>query len=120
MLQEGGNAFDAAVAVGAAINVVEPDNSHLGGHALIMLYHAASGKVMAINGTGPAPSKAKLADFVPEGVPQRGIAAALVPGEIDAYVLMLEEYGTMSLRQVLQPANELAERMRWHPGLPGE
>lgn len=111
VLQEGGNAFDAAVAVGAAINVVEPDNSHLGGHALIMLYHAARGKVMAINGTGPAPRKAKLEDFVPEGVPQRGIAAALVPGEIDAYVLMLEEYGTMSLRQVLQPAIELAERM---------
>ena len=65
VLQEGGNAFDAAVAVGAAINVVEPDNSHLGGHALIMLYHAASGKVMAINGTGPAPRKAKLEDFVP-------------------------------------------------------
>ena len=117
IMREGGNAFDAAVAVGAVMNVVEPQNSHLGGHALIMLYHAASGKVKAINGTGAAPRRVSREAFSAAGVPQRGIVAALVPGQLDAYALMLERYGTMTLRDVLQPAIEYAEGVAVSPWL---
>ncbi len=114
ILQGGGNAFDAAVAVAMAMNVVDPSNSHLGGHALIMLYDADRGEVKAINGTGPAPKRARLEDF-PEGVPERGMKAVLVPGAVDACAVMLEEYGSMTAQQVLQPAIELAERLPVSP-----
>jgi gamma-glutamyltranspeptidase / glutathione hydrolase len=111
MLEKGGNAFDAAVATGFALQVVEPHLNGPGGEVPMLLYSAKRDEVQAICGQGTAPAAATIAAYRDLGldlVPGSGLLAAVVPGAFDAWMLLLRDYGTLPLSEVLGPAIALA------------
>src|SRR5579871_5273126 len=89
VLQQGGSFADAAIAVSAVLCVTEPYASHLGGDAFIIVYEAKTGKTTALNASGAAP-RAATPDRFPDGIPLRGLAAASVPGLVDAWFTLYE------------------------------
>ena len=106
ILEQGGNAFDAAVATGFALQVVEPHLNGPGGEVPLILA-PADGPVVVICGQGTAPAAATIEAFAArdlEIIPGNGLLAATIPGAFDAWMLLLHDYGTLSLRQVLEPA----------------
>jgi gamma-glutamyltranspeptidase/glutathione hydrolase len=112
MLERGGNAFDAAVAAGLVLQVVEPHLNGPGGEVPIVLYSAERDEVLVVNGQGPAPAAATIDAFRERGldlVPGTGVLAACVPGALSAWLLVLRELGTMPLAEVAAPAIEYAE-----------
>ena len=107
LLEAGGNAFDAAVAAGFVLQVVEPHLNGPGGDLPIILYSSGRDEVLVVCGQGPAPAAATTEHFRELGldlVPGTGLLAACVPGAFDAWLRMLLELGTASLRDVLEPA----------------
>ncbi len=113
ILEKGGNAFDAAVAAGFALQVVEPHLNGPGGDLPILLYSARRDRIEVVCGQGTAPGKATIAAFRGLGldlVPGTGLLAAVVPGAFDAWLLMLRDHGTLPLREVLSPALGFASR----------
>jgi gamma-glutamyltranspeptidase/glutathione hydrolase len=110
ILEKGGNAFDAAVAAGFALQVVEPHLNGPGGDVPMILCQAR-GEVQVICGQGTAPQAAKIEAFRDLGldlVPGSGLLPAVVPGAFDAWMLLLRDYGTLPLAEVLTPAIALA------------
>src|SRR5687768_9813704 len=106
ILLAGGNAADAAVAVAAVLNVVEPMSTGIGGDAFALVYEAASREVSALNGSGRAPraiSPRILEERGLDQVPHDGILPVTVPGTVDAWAALLEKHGTMTLAQALAP-----------------
>lgn len=113
MLQQGGNAIDAAIATAAALNVVEPMATGLGGDAFALIYLRGSDRPKALNASGRAPYATNLETLRDLGyrrMPDTGIHTVTIPGALDGWCSMLENYGTMGLAQVLAPAIQLAER----------
>jgi len=111
VLEKGGNAFDAAVAMGFALQVVEPHLNGPGGDMPLLMYSARERRLDVICGQGPAPAAASIAAFRGLGldiVPGTGLLATCVPGAVDAWLLMLRDHGTMTLEQVLTPAIDYA------------
>lgn len=107
VLERGGNAFDAAVTAGFVLQVVEPHLNGPGGEVPILLSPAGSGQVRVLCGQGVAPAAATSAHFRDLGlevVPGTGPLAACVPGSWDAWLLLLRDHGTLTLRQALDPA----------------
>ena len=113
-LRSGGNAFDAAAAVGFALTVLEPHQNGIGGEVPIVLYSASDRAVHTVNGNGTAPAAANVELFrslgVGDAIPGDGFLPALVPPTLDTWVTLLTRFGTMCLADVLRPALELAER----------
>jgi len=112
ILKAGGNAFDAAVATAAALNVVEPYAAGIGGDMFMIAWVAKEHRLVALDGSGRAPSGATLAHFRARGLtamPYNDIDAAVVPGAVDGWDAMLKRYGTMGFRQTLEPAARIAE-----------
>ena len=112
ILLQGGNAVDAAVATAAALNVVEPMSTGIGGDMFAIVYLSGSGELLGINGSGRAPSTATVEKFAASGfteMPSTGTLSVTVPGTVDGWDQLLRRAGTMSLSQVLQPAIEYAE-----------
>ncbi len=109
ILQKGGNAVDASVAVAATLQVVEPLMSGIGGDGFIMVYMRAADSVKVVNGTGPAPYAATRERYLPEGIPLKGILSTSVPGLLRSWTEAHERYGRLSLSEVLEPAIELAD-----------
>jgi gamma-glutamyltranspeptidase/glutathione hydrolase len=108
----GGNAIDAAVAVGLALHVVEPHMNGIGGETPIILYSAKEKRTFAISGQGTAPRTATPDYFRKEHIdliPGDGFLPATVPGSFDAWITCLSRFGTMALQQVIQPAFRLAK-----------
>ena len=106
-LEKGGNAFDAAVATAFTLQVVEPHLNGPGGDVPILVYDVKRGKPEVICGQGPAPAAATIAHYRGLGldiVPGTGLLAACVPGMFDSWMLLLRDYGTMKLADVLTPA----------------
>jgi gamma-glutamyltranspeptidase/glutathione hydrolase len=106
-LEKGGNAFDAAVATAFTLQVVEPHLNGPGGDVPVIVYDVRRGKPDVICGQGPAPAKATIAHYRREGldlVPATGLLAACVPGTFETWMLLLRDYGTLPLRDVLAPA----------------
>ena len=104
VLEAGGNAFDAAVAAGLVLQVVEPHLNGPGGEVPVIGYSAAAGDVFVIDGQGPAPAAATLAAYQDLGIdliPGNGLLAATVPAAFGAWMLLLGRYGTLRLRDVL-------------------
>ena len=112
VLEEGGNAVDAGVASGIAINVTLPNSTNFGGVAPIIVYLAASDSVITISGLGRWPRAASIDYFTTHtgGDLPTGILRSVVPSAPDAWLTALEKYGTMTFEQVVAPALELAER----------
>ncbi len=114
ILKAGGNAIDAAVATAAVLTVVEPNSTSIGGDAFIMIYLAEEDKLVGINASGRAPYTMTL-DALNERLDKhdmnsiRGIYSVSVPGAVDGWFEVLEEYGTMTMAEVLEPAIYYAE-----------
>lgn len=107
VLEAGGNAFDAAVAAGFVVSVVEPHLCGPGGDAPIIGHRASDGHTFVVCGQGVAPARATVAAYRDLGldlVPGTGHLAAVVPGAFGAWLDLLARYGTMRLEDVLAPA----------------
>lgn len=104
VLDNGGTAADAAVAVAASLSVVEPwFSSALGGGTWALYYDAETGEVSSLDGVGPTGSKATVADYRPQSG-SSGMHQAVVPGAWDGWMLWLDRFGTLDLPEVLAPA----------------
>jgi gamma-glutamyltranspeptidase/glutathione hydrolase len=106
-LEKGGNAFDAAVATAFTLQIVEPHLNGPGGDVPVILFDEKRGRMEVICGQGPAPAAATIAYYHSLGldmVPGTGLLAACVPGMFDTWMLLLRDYGTMRLADVLAPA----------------
>jgi gamma-glutamyltranspeptidase / glutathione hydrolase len=104
VLEQGGNAFDAAVAAGLVLQVTEPHLNGPGGEVPVIAHHAAAGETFVLCGQGTAPAAATPEVFGDLGldlVPGSGLLAACVPGAFGAWMLLLRDYGTKRLRDVL-------------------
>ena len=113
VLERGGNAFDAAVAAGFVLQVVEPHLNGLGGDVPIITWSARDREVRVICGQGPAPQAATPDHFRRlnlAAIPGTGPLAACVPGAFGAWLALLRDYGSLGLREVLQYAVGYAER----------
>jgi gamma-glutamyltranspeptidase/glutathione hydrolase len=116
ILQQGGNAIDAAVATAAVLNVVEPESAGLGGDMFAIVYVAKEHRLIGINAsgwaaTGVTPALLKSHGYdASTGMPEFGILTADVPGAVDGWDQLLRRAGTMDFKKVLQPAVEVAEQ----------
>ncbi len=114
VLRAGGNAFDAAVAGQAALGVTDPAMNGVGSDACILIHDARAGKVISLNAEGTAPKLATIEWYRKNAggkIPANDtLLAASLPGIVDAWYLMLDRWGTMTLGDLLQPAIELADK----------
>jgi len=123
ILERGGNAVDAAVATAFAMTVAEPFMSTIAGSGTMLVHNARRGETVALDFNGCAPMRAHASMFrvttgisrglfawpnVEGGANERGWLAPAVPGSVAGLALALERYGTMELRDAIQPAIELA------------
>jgi gamma-glutamyltranspeptidase/glutathione hydrolase len=113
VLKNGGNAIDAAVAVGATLGVVDSHNSGLGG-GCFMLIHRANGEFVAIDGREMAPAAATRDMFLRDGkadtdLSQTGPLASGIPGSVATYAYAVEKFGRKKLADLLLPAAKIAE-----------
>jgi gamma-glutamyltranspeptidase/glutathione hydrolase len=113
IMEQGGNAVDAAAAMCFCLNALEPQNNGIGGEVPTLIYSAREGKVFAISGMGWSP-KALTIEWCREHsidlIPGDGYLPACVPAVVDTWATALMRFGTMSFAQVLAPAIELAEK----------
>jgi len=112
ILKSGGNAFDAAVATAAVINVVEPEATGIGGDVFVIAWSAKDKKLIALNGSGRSPAAMSVDYFKKKNlksIPFIGIDSVVVPGAVDGWDQVLKSYGTMGFKQVLAPAVKIAE-----------
>ncbi|MBN1327996.1 MAG: gamma-glutamyltransferase [Candidatus Heimdallarchaeota archaeon] len=112
ILKKGGNAIDAAIAVATTLNVVEPMSTGIGGDAFALIYSKKDNKLHALNASGWSSENSSI-DFFKnkemDEIPLYGIHSISVPGAVSGFEKALEEFGTMSLKEVLQPAIYYAE-----------
>jgi gamma-glutamyltranspeptidase / glutathione hydrolase len=107
ILERGGNAFDAGVATAFALQVLEPHLNGPGGDVPVLVYDVRKGRPEVICGQGPAPAGATIAKMRALGLdmmPGTGLLAACVPGTFETWMLLLRDYGTMRLADVLEAA----------------
>jgi len=110
ILIDGGNAIDAAVAVAAALNVVEPYMSGLGGDGYMHIYSASEGEHKVLDYMGRAPYAATFEEVGEAASRERGPRSPIIPGACGGWLAALERYGTMDAAAVFQPAIEYAEQ----------
>jgi gamma-glutamyltranspeptidase/glutathione hydrolase len=108
ILEKGGNAFDAGVTTAFTLQIVEPHLNGPGGDVPVILYDVKRGKPEVICGQGPAPAGATIKHYRDELgldlIPGTGLLAACIPGTFDTWMLLLRDYGTMAVEDVLSPA----------------
>lgn len=112
VLERGGNAFDAAVAAGFTLQVVEPHLNGPGGEVPILFAKPGENKATVLCGQGVAPAKATVDAFKDLGldlIPGTGLLSTVVPGAFDAWMLLLRDHGTWSIADALAPAIFYAE-----------
>jgi gamma-glutamyltranspeptidase / glutathione hydrolase len=112
VLQRGGNAVDAAIAMAAMLNVTEPNMTGIGGDCFAMIYSAKTKKLEALNASGRAPRALNLEHFASKKITQMpisGMETITTPGAFDGWLTLLETYGTMKLADLLAPAIGYAE-----------
>ena len=112
VLEKGGNAFDAAVAVGFTLQVVEPHLNGPLGEAPILVWNQKTRRAEMICGQGVAPAAASIAKYKSLGldlIPGTGLLAATVPGAFDGWARLARDYGTMPLSELIEPALGYAE-----------
>ncbi len=119
ILERGGNAFDAAVATGLILQVVEPHLNGPAGDMPAIFHSVTTGKTEVLCAQGVTPAAATVEHFTDLDltlIPGSGLLSTVVPGAFDGWMLMLRDHGTMSLRDVMQPAIDYARD--GHPVLP--
>jgi gamma-glutamyltranspeptidase / glutathione hydrolase len=119
MLEQGGNAFDAAVAAGLVLQVVEPHLNGPGGDLPAIFWSARRGEPLVLCAQGPAPAAATIDEYRRrelELVPGTGLLAACIPGAFDGWMLLLRDFGTRRLVEVAEFAIGYAEH--GYPVLP--
>ena len=107
ILEQGGNAIDAAVATNAMMGLVAPMNDGIGGDLFAIVYDAESGELFGLNASGWAPAKLTPDHLSSKGItrmPQRGIDSVTVPGAVDGWAKLLQRFGDMSFSEVLAPS----------------
>ncbi len=113
ILQQGGNAIDAAAVTSFCLNVLEPHQNGLGGEVPTLIHTAKERKVYAVSGMGWSPAAFTI-DWCRENgidlIPGDGYLPACVPAAVDTWALALQRFGTITLSQALAPAIELAEQ----------
>jgi gamma-glutamyltranspeptidase/glutathione hydrolase len=113
ILENGGNAIDAAVATNAMMGLVAPMNDGVGGDLFAMVYEAKSGKLYGLNASGWAPAELTADYLLARGIkamPQQGIHSVTVPGAVEGWDQLLKRFGTRRLADLLGPAIAYAER----------
>jgi len=113
ILQEGGNAVDAAVAAAAVLNVVEPLMTGIGGDMFAIVYWSKTGELLGLNGSGRSPYAMTLEYLRAKGytsMPQEGVDAITVPGAFDGWFSLVEKFGALKMDRILAPAIEYAEQ----------
>src|SRR5947199_1957450 len=123
VLEQGGNAVDAAIAAAAVLNVTYPANTGIGGDLFALIYVAKEKKVYQLNASGIAPSgltlarmnslgyRARPGNFGPgSGMPSGGILTVTVPGSLWGWQEALTRFGTKTFKEVLQPAIDYADQ----------
>lgn len=112
ILKADGNAFDAAAAMAFLLQVIEPDQNGPGGEMVACFYCPRVDKELVLCGQGVAPSAASIDTYQRLGlktIPRYGTLPAVTPGAVDAWLLLLRDYGSLSLKDVLQPAISYAQ-----------
>ena len=112
ILQEGGNAVDAAIAAAAVLGIAEPQMTGLGGDCFVLLKPAGTDRVTALNGSGRAPAGLDPDQLRSEGhdtMPIRDVRAVTLPGAVDAFCHLHAMHGRMELAQILAPAIRYGE-----------
>jgi gamma-glutamyltranspeptidase/glutathione hydrolase len=112
VLQKGGNAFDACVAMANTSALVLPDMCGLGGDAFALFYKASEKKIYSMNASGPAAMAEDLEYFSSQGmhkIPNEGMLSVTVPGEAAALFEGLKRFGTLPFSQLINDACDLAE-----------
>jgi gamma-glutamyltranspeptidase / glutathione hydrolase len=112
ILQDGGNAVDAAIAASAVSAVVRPFATGIGGDLFALVYNARDRQVFAVNASGGAPERASLDLFAERGlevIPERGPLAIETPGCVAGWALAAERFGSRPLSALLAPAIDYAE-----------
>jgi len=113
VLEQGGNAVDAAIATNAAMGLIAPMSNGIGGDLFAIVYEAKSRTLYGFNGSGWAPA-ALTSDFLKrqgiETMPNRGIHSVTVPGAVDAWDKLVSRFGRKTLADILAPAIAAAER----------
>jgi gamma-glutamyltranspeptidase / glutathione hydrolase len=105
VLEDGGNAFDAAVAMAGMMAVLEPMMSGLGGDTMILAWSAQEKKVFGLNGSGVAPSGANLDRVAGQPMmPEAGVVSVTIPGAVDGWCRLLERFGSRPLASLWEPA----------------
>ena len=112
ILAKGGNAADAAVAAGAALNVTEPTSTGIGGDMFALYYAADTRRVSALNGSGRAPAALTLERLRKDGfageLPPFHAHTVTVPGACVGWFDLIEKYGSLSMAEILAPAIRIA------------
>jgi gamma-glutamyltranspeptidase/glutathione hydrolase len=107
VMQEGGNAIDAAVTAAAVLAVVEPTMTGIGGDVFALVYDAKTKQLRGLNSSGRAGAKADADMLLAKGetnMPGAGVYTVTVPGALAGWAELLEKHGTISLARALQPA----------------
>lgn len=107
ILKRGGNAVDAAVASAAVLNVVEPGSTGIGGDVFALVYDSRKGSLEGLNASGWSPRNATIEHYMKQGftkMPVHGVFSITVPGALAGWEALLEKFGTLSFREVLEPA----------------
>lgn len=112
MLEQGGNAVDAAIAAAVLLGICEPQMTGLGGDCFVLLKPPGEERILALNGSGRAPKSANAADLRGRGmteVPAWGVESVTLPGAVDAFCRLSSDWGRAGLAASLAPAIRYAD-----------
>lgn len=112
ILKQGGTAVDAAIAVDAALGLMEPTGAGIGGDLFAIVWDAKSQKLYGINASGPSPKSLSLDYFRNEGIteiPATGPLPVNVPGAVDGWFELHKKFGKLSMKEILSPTIKYAE-----------
>jgi gamma-glutamyltranspeptidase/glutathione hydrolase len=112
ILKKGGNAIDAAIAANAALGLMEPTGNGVGGDIFAIVWDAKSGQLYGLNGSGRSPKNLSLVYFKENGyetIPSHGPLPVSVPGTVDGWFELHKRFGSMKMKEILQPAIKYAE-----------
>jgi len=112
VLEDGGNAVDAAIAAAAVLGLAEPQMTGLGGDCFVLLKPAGEQRIVALNGSGRAPKALNADALRAEGhaaMPIRDVRSVTIPGAVDAFCRLHADWGSMDLAEILSPAIRYAK-----------